>query len=69
VTGSNLDQDDPDAVGVLDLYLYEAPGLRYWLPHDRDSRRGNPGALGVNIPELDPGIAVDPEALRLYGLD
>ena len=28
VTGGNLDQDDPDAAGVLDLHLDQAPGLR-----------------------------------------
>jgi hypothetical protein len=54
VTGGNLDQDDADAVGVLDLYLGQAPGLRYWLPHDRDSGRGRPGVLGVRISDLDP---------------
>jgi hypothetical protein len=54
VTGRNLGQDDPDAVGVLDLHLGQAPGLRYWLPHNRDSGRGQPGVLGVNIADLDP---------------
>jgi len=54
VTGRNLDQDDPDAVGVLDPHLGQAPGLRSRLPHNRDSGRGQPGVLGVNIPDLDP---------------
>ena len=54
MTGRNLDQDDPDAVGVLDLHLGQAPGLRFWLPHNRDSGRGQPGVLGVNIADLDP---------------
>lgn len=54
MTGRNLDQDDPDAVGVLDLHLGQAPGLRYWLPHNRDSGRGQPDVLGVNIADLDP---------------
>ena len=30
------------------------PGLRCWLPHNRNSGRGQPGVLGVNIPHLDP---------------
>jgi hypothetical protein len=54
VTGRDLDQDDPDAVGVLDLHLGQAPGLHCWLPHDWDSGRGQPGVLSVNIPDLDP---------------
>jgi hypothetical protein len=54
VIGRDLDQDDPDAVGVLDPHLDQAPGLRYWLPHDRDSGRGQPGMLGADIADLDP---------------
>ena len=50
----NLDQDDPDAVWVLDPHLGQAPGLCCWLPHDRDPGCGQPGVLGVNIPDLDP---------------
>jgi hypothetical protein len=54
VTGGNLDQDDPDAVGVLDPDLDQAPGLGYRLPYDRDSGGGQPGVLGVNVAHLDP---------------
>ena len=54
MTGGNLDQDDPDAVGVLDLHLDQAPRLGCRFPHDRDSGRGQPGVLGVNIADLDP---------------
>jgi hypothetical protein len=54
VTGRNFDQDDPDAVGVLDPHLDQAPGLGNWLPRNRDSGRGQPGMLGVNIADLDP---------------
>src|SRR6266566_9152473 len=49
VTGRNLGQDDPDAVGVLDVYLDQAPGFHSWLPHNWDSVRGQPGMLAVNI--------------------
>ena len=52
--GRNLDQDDPDAVGVLDPHLGQAPGLRSRLPDNRDSSRSQPGMLGVDIPDLDP---------------
>jgi len=54
VIGRNLDQDDPDAVGVLDPHLDQAPGLRSRLPDNRDSSRSQPDMLGVNIPDLDP---------------
>jgi len=54
VAGRDLGQDDPDAVGVLDPHLDQAPGLRCWLAHDRDSDRGQPGVLGVNIADLNP---------------
>jgi hypothetical protein len=42
VTVGNLDQDDPDAVGVLDPHLDQAPWLGYRLPYDRDSGGGQP---------------------------
>ena len=54
MTGGNLDQDDPDAVGVLDPHLDLALWLRYWLPYDRDSGGGQPGVLGVNVADLEP---------------
>ena len=54
MVSGNLDQDDPDAVGVLDLHLDQAPWLGYRLPYDRDSGRGQPGVLGVHVADLDP---------------
>jgi hypothetical protein len=54
VTGGNLDQDDPEAVGILDPHLGQAPGLRHRFPHNQDSGRGQPGVFGVNIADLDP---------------
>jgi hypothetical protein len=53
VIGGNLHQDDPDAIGVLDPHLHKAPGLRCGFPDDKDCGCGQPGALGVNIPDLD----------------
>jgi hypothetical protein len=53
VIGRNLDRDDPDAVRVLDPHLDQTPGLRSRLPYNHDSSRGQPGVLGVDIPDLD----------------
>ena len=50
----NLDQDDPDAVGVLDVHLGQAPRLGGRFSHDRDSGRGQPGVLRVHVAHLDP---------------
>jgi len=52
--GGDLDQDDPDAVGVLDVHLDQAPRLGCRFPRDRDPGRGQPGVLGVNVADLDP---------------
>ena len=52
--GRNFDQDDPDAVGILDPHFGQAPGLGGRLLDDRDSGRGQPGMLGADIPYLDP---------------
>jgi len=51
VTGRNLDQDDPDAVRVLDPHLDQAPGLSSWPPQNRDSGSGRrqPGVLSVTM--------------------
>ena len=47
MVSGNLDQDDPDAVGIFDLHLDQAPRLGYRIPHDRDSGRGQPDVLGA----------------------
>jgi len=49
VIGGNLDQDDLDAIGVLDPHLDQAPRLGCGFPDDGDSGRGQPGVLGVDI--------------------
>jgi hypothetical protein len=54
VISRDLHQDDPEAVGVLDVHLDQAPRLGCWFPHDRDCGRAQPGVLGVNIADLDP---------------
>ena len=52
--GGNLDQDDLDAIGVLDPHFGQAPGLRCGPPDDGDCGRGQPGVFGVDIPYLNP---------------
>ena len=52
--GGNLDQDDLDAIGVVDPNFGQAPGLGCGPPDDGDSGRGQPGVLGVDVPYLDP---------------
>jgi Domain of unknown function (DUF1707) len=68
VIGGNLDQDDPDAIGILDPHFGQAPGLGGRLPDDRDSGRGQPGVLGADIPYLDPDHHRTPgRAVRVPG--
>jgi len=43
MTCGDLDQDDPDAFGVLGPHLGQASGLRGWLPDARDPGRGQLG--------------------------
>ena len=52
--GGHLDQDDPDAVGVLDPHLRQAPELGGRFPDNRNAGRGQPGVLGAYVPYLDP---------------
>ena len=52
--GGNLDQDDPDAIGILDPHLDQAPRLRHGFPYDTDGGGGQPGVLGVDVADLDP---------------
>ena len=52
--GGNLDQDDLEAIGVLDPHFGQAPGLGGGPPDDRDSGRRQPGVPGVDVPYLDP---------------
>jgi hypothetical protein len=54
VTAGHLDQDDADAVGVLDPHLDQSPGLGHGFPDDGDAGCGQPRVLGVDIPHLDP---------------
>jgi hypothetical protein len=56
VTGGNLDEDDRDAIGILDPHLHQAPGFCDWLPQDVDSRRGQAAVLGADIPYLQPDL-------------
>jgi hypothetical protein len=54
MTGGDFDEDDPDAVGVLDPHLSQSPGLGYRLTQNANPGRGQPLMLGVDIPHLEP---------------
>jgi hypothetical protein len=54
VAGGNLDQNDLDAVGILDPHLGQSPGLGDRFPDDRYSGCGQPGVFRADIPHLDP---------------
>ena len=54
MAGGHLDQDNPDAVRILDLHFDQPPGLGNRLPHDRNAGGGQPGVLGADVPDLDP---------------
>src|SRR5271166_6363001 len=54
VVGRNLDEHDAEAIRVLDPHFGQPPGLRRGLAEDRNSGRGEPVALGVDIPHLEP---------------
>ena len=54
MAGGDLDQDDPDAVGIGDPHFGQAPGLGHRFPDDGYSGAGEPGVLGANVPDLDP---------------
>ena len=54
MAGGNLDQDDPDAVGVLDPHLDQSPRFGHGFADDRDSGRSQPGMLLPDLPHLDP---------------
>jgi hypothetical protein len=54
VAGGNLDQNDLDAVGILDPHLGQSPGLGDRFPDDSYSGCGQPGVFRADIPHLDP---------------
>jgi hypothetical protein len=54
VISGNLDENDADAVRVLDPHLGQSPGLCHRLPQDPDTSRGQPLMLSPNVPHLEP---------------
>jgi len=52
--GGDLDQDDPDAVRILDPHLGQAPGLGLWPAQNASAGRGEPLVLGAHVPHLEP---------------
>ena len=54
VIGGNFDQDNGDAVRVLDPHLSQSPRLVYRLTQDPNAGRCQPHMLGIDIPYLEP---------------
>jgi hypothetical protein len=52
--GGNFDEDDADAVGVLDPHFGQSPGFRCGPSEDTSSCRSQPVVLCVNIANLEP---------------
>ena len=52
--GGYLDQDDPDAVRILDPHLGQAPGLGLGSAQNASAGRGEPLVLGGHVPHLEP---------------
>ena len=59
----DLDQDDPDAVRVLDPHLDEAPRFQPGRPADRHAGRREAGVLGGDVAHLQP----ERQAVRVLG--
>ena len=66
--GRDFDQDDPDAIGVLDPHLSQPPGLDGRLAQNAGTGRGQPLMFCVDIPHLEPELhAVTGGAGRVPG--
>jgi len=50
----DLDEDDPDAVGIFDPHLRKSPRLGYRLAQDRNAGREQPSVFGVDVTNLQP---------------
>lgn len=50
----NFDYDNRDAIWISDPHLDESPGLCHGLAQNANSCRGEPVALRVNVPYLQP---------------
>ena len=54
MVGGNFDEDDADAVGVLDPHFGQSPGFRCGPSEDTGSCPSQPVVLCVNIAYLEP---------------
>jgi hypothetical protein len=52
--GGDLDQDDPDAVRILDPHLGQAPGFGLGSAQNVSASRREPLVLGAHVPHLEP---------------
>ncbi len=50
----DFNEDDPDAIGVLDPHLGQSPWLGYWLTQNASTSRSQPLMLSVNVSNLQP---------------
>ena len=62
--GGHLDQNDADAVRVLDPQLGQSPWLGHGLAQNPDTRPGQPLVLGVHVPHLEPDHHRVPGGIR-----
>ncbi len=54
MAGGDFDENDPDAVGVLDPHLGQSSRLRYRITQNVNTGRSQPLMPGVNIAHLEP---------------
>jgi hypothetical protein len=54
VIGRNLDENDPDAVRVLEPHLDQSPGLSNGGSENASASRSQPLMLSMNVPHLEP---------------
>ncbi len=54
MVGGNLDEDDLNAIRILDRHFDQPPRFLYWLPEDTDACRSQSIMLRTNIPDLEP---------------
>ena len=62
--GGYFDENDPDAIGVLDPHLGQSPGLCGRFTQDVNASRSEPVVLGVNVPYLEPDHHRAPRSAR-----
>jgi hypothetical protein len=54
VIDRNLDENDPDALRILDPHLDQSPGLGHGLSENTHAGRRQPFVLSMNVSHLEP---------------